>query len=412
MPFKKTVNSSTVSLKTKSEKNLKIFTRLFFILIMLWVGRNAIFIRPRENYSSIDMLALIQIGVVMMIFVLLFLSPMAGFWKQIKNSSIKFYLIYLLFGAVSALWSVNPAYSLYRAMEALALSISILYFCSSAMTQENSIRRSQLIMWSTLLASWVGLVLLFGFSFSLRHNGFGAIAALTCCFFAALFLADRKKRNHKILFQIGLGFIFILISMSLASWWSFWFGIFYCSLFIRHKGLLIILVLIGTTIFMTVEQDTRRSLLLRDKSTENLSSMTGRKILWADYMWASKKRPLLGYGYAMGAREVGARYTTNTHNVFFGALLGVGWVGVAILGLFIISLALELLRYRHHRNPAWIASAAGMAAGWLNTMSLSILGEQFILATTIFMALLGLHLFFLSQEKYQPLFRTKYIIRW
>lgn len=373
--------------------------QMLYILIMLWVGRIAIFIRRREGYAGIDTLAMVQIGIVMMIFVLIFFSPMADFRKQIKNSSLKFYLIYLLLGAVSALWSVNPVYSLYRAMEAFGLSTAILYFCSSATTIEEGLRRVQLIMWPTLLANWGGLILLIGFSLQLKLNGFGAIAALISCFFSVLFLADKKNHSRKVFFQAGAGLFFVGISMSLASWWSFWFGVFYFSLFTRRKGLVIILALIGITLFYTVDQDARRAFLLRDKSQEGLSSMTGRKILWTDYWAASQKRPLLGYGFAMGAREVGAIYATNTHNVFFAALLGVGWVGVTLLGLFIVSLALELIRYRHFRHPTWLACASAIAAGWLNNMSVSILGEQFLLSTAIFVSLLGLHLFFLQQEK-------------
>jgi len=392
-----------------SSKAARTRMRLVYILIMLWVGRNAIFIRQRSgtDYASVDMLAMIQIGVVIIILVYLFFSPMASFWRQIKNSSLKFYFIYLILGVASALWSVNPSFSLYRAMEAVALSAAVLYFCASATTPEEGIRRVQLIMWPTLLANWVGLILLIGFSLRLRLNGFGAIAALTTCFFAAWILAGREKRNRKKLFQVGLGLFFVLISMSLASWWSFWFGVCYCAFFTRRRILLFSLVLVGGILFFTVGQDTRERLIILDKQYETLESMTGRKTLWADYMAASKERPLLGFGFAMGAREVGRRYTTNTHNVFFAALLGVGWVGVAVLGLFFISLALELLRYRHVRHPVWLACASALAAGCLNTMSVSILGEQFSLATTVFVALLGLHMVFLREAKQQLLENQK-----
>lgn len=425
MPVEHAANTSGSPVKRRQacdtpspSKISRLRVRLIYILIMLWVGRIAIFIRQREGYADVDMLAMIQAGIVMMILVLLFLSPLADFRQQIKNSSLKFYFIYLMLGAASALWSVNPSYSLYRAMEAFALSAAILYFCASATTPEEGIYRVQLIMWPTLLANWAGMILLVGFSLRLKHNGFGAIAALTACFFAAWFLAGGENRNRKKLSQAGPGLFFVVISMSLASWWSFWFGVCYCAFFTKRKGLLVILALIGTTLFFTMGQDTRKTLLVRDKQYENLRGMTGRKILWTDYMAASRERPLLGFGFAMGAREVGNIYSTNTHNVFFAALLGVGWVGVIILGLFIISLVLELLRHRHSRHPAWLACASALAAGCLNTMSVSILGEQFILATTVFVALLGLHLVFLKQAKQQlqktrsrrqPRFRPKTI---
>jgi O-antigen ligase len=386
-----------------SAKINKIYVRLIYIFIMLWVARIGLFIRQRDNYAAIDMLALIQIGIVGLIFVFFFLSPTRNFRRQIKNSSLKFYFFYLVLGALSAFWSANPKFSMYRAMEAFALSAAVLYFCMSARTVQEGIQRVQLIMWPSLLLNWLGLILLVGFSWRLRLNGFGAMAALTACFFVAWILADRKSQSWKKFFQAGLGVFFIFISYSLASWWSLWFGVCYCVFFTRHKAMVIFLILVGATLFFMVEQDTRQDLILFDKKYENLQSMTGRDKLWRDYWAASRERPFLGFGFAVGAREVGYRYTTNTHNVFFGALLGLGWVGVAILGLFFISLARELLRYRHFRHPPWLACASAIAAGCLNTMSVSILGEQFNLAAVIFMALLGLHMVFLREAKWRVL---------
>ena len=384
---------------TRTLRAVTIRSWLIYICVMLWVGRIAIFIRQREDYAAIDIFALVQIAAVMMILFFFLIFPKWSFLKQIQKSSLKFYFIYLVLGAVSALWSINPKYSLYRAVEALAMSAAVLYFCVSAMTIEECVRRVKFIMWPTLISSWIGLILFGGISLHLRLNGFGAIAALTATFFAAWIIADKDKQNRKHFFQMGLGLFLVFVSFSLASWWSFWFGICYCAFFARNKTLVIALIMIGLMIFFAIDRDTRQRLLLFDKQYENLGQMTGRKVLWEDYMRASKERPMIGFGFAMGAREVGSRYTTNTHNVFFAALMSAGWVGVVVLGFFFISLALEMLRYRHFRNPLWLACASALAAGCLNTMSVSILGEQFNLAAVVFVALLGLHLKFLQEAK-------------
>ena len=381
----------------------KIRIRLFYILIMLWVGRSAIFIRQRDDYASIDLLAIIQIIIVIMILFLLFFPLKVEFVRLIKKTSLKYYFLYLIIGAISALWSLNPKYSLYRAMEAFAMSGAILYFCASAETLEESIRRVQLIVWPTLLANWLGLIILIGFSLRLRLNGFGAIATLTATFFAAWLLAGRGKYNLKNLLQAVLGLFFVFISFSLASWWSFWFGICYCAAFTKRKGLIIVLVLIGVSLFLLADQNMRKEVMLFDKQYDNVGSMTGRKVLWTDYFEASKKRPFLGYGFAVGAREVAKKYATNAHNMFFGALLGTGLLGVCIGVLFFFSIARELIRLRHYKNPVWLACVSGLVAGCLNNMSLSIIGEQFILATVVLVSLLGLHLFLLKMNRQQLL---------
>jgi len=387
----------------KKIKIHKIRIRLFYVLIMLWVGRSAIFIRRRDDYASIDLLAMVQIVIVIILLFLLFSPLKVEFVRLIKKTSLKYYFLYLILGAISALWSLNPKYSLYRAMEAFAMSGAILYFCASAETLDESIRRVQLIVWPTLLANWLGLIILMGFSLRLRLNGFGAIATLTATFFAAWLLSIRSKYNPKNLLQAALGLFFVFVSFSLASWWSFWFGICYCAVFTKRKGLIVALVLTGVSLFLLADQNTRQEIMLFDKQYDNVGSLHGRKILWTDYWQASQKRPLLGYGFAIGAREAGKIYNTNAHNMFFGALLSIGWIGVCFGALFFFAFARELLMHRHHKNPVWLACASAIAAGCLNSMSVSIIGEQFNLAAVIFLSLLGLHLFFLKTKRQQLL---------
>lgn len=372
-----------------------------YILVMAWVARNTLFRRGRtgEYYSVVDTMAMLQIGIVAAIILFLLTTPLRAFWRQIKTSSLKFYFLYYAFAALSALWSINPMFSFYRAIEVLALSSAVIYFCVNTSGLEESIRRVQLMLWSALLVGALGAALHTGFSLTLRSNGLGATAAMTACFFVAWALATHGRKDRTLWSQGSVGIFVVLSSMSLASWWSFWFGLSYCSMLIRKKALILFLVLLGAGFFFSLSPDVRHSLLLRDKDSENLEKMTGRTILWKDYMAASSDRPWLGFGFAMGAREVGRIYTTTTHNAFYGALLGMGWVGVGCWVLLALTLIRELLRYRHAFHPAWLGCAAALAAGALNSMSLSIVAEQWIPSTTVFVALLALHLSYLKQQK-------------
>jgi O-antigen ligase len=222
---------------------------------------------------------------------------------------------------------------------------------------------------------------------------------MTASFFVGWILAGRDTKDRKRLLQGGAGVVLVLVSMSLASWWSFWFGVCYCAVFTRRKAIVFFIFVIGTVLFFSLGADLRQSLLVRDKTQEKIETLSGRTLLWDDYMAASAERPLLGFGYAIGARMVSSIYSTNTHNSFYGALIGTGWVGVGIWVVFILALGIELLRYRHHRYPVWLACAAALAAGGLNSMSLSLLAENWHPATTVFMAFLGLHLCFLREAK-------------
>jgi len=386
---------------------VKVQTKLLFILAMLWVARNTILIRkrPGDMYTAMDTMALLQVGIVLAILAILLLGPGLNLWAQIKKTSIIFYIIYYVLAVFSAVWSLSPGFSFYRALEVLALSMAVLHFCTSGINVEENLKRVRLVVWCTVLMLILGTAHHLSIS-NLRNNTLGAAAAMTASFFITWILAGRAQKDRKRLIQGVVGVVIVLLSFSLASWWAFWFGICYCSLFSRRKAHIVGLFIIGLLIFFLLGTDTRENLLVRDKTSDQIGSMTGRKTLWVDYWAASMDSPLIGFGFSVGAREVGTRHTTNTHNMFFGALLGLGWVGVACWILFFFALGAELLKYRHSSNPAWLACAAALAAGSMNSMSLSVLSEQWSASTTVFVAFLGLHMSFIQEVKQKNQERT------
>lgn len=379
----------------------KKYAWLLYVLVVMWVARNTVFIRQRADaaYAAVDTMAILQIGIVLAIIAVILQCPYMRAWRRIKGTSLKYYFFYYLLSAVFALWSINPKYSLYRSVEVLALSAGVLLFCLSDPDIQKCIQRTRIMVWTTIILFILSVVRLKGLGPILQDNGLGAAAAMSACFFLGWVLAVKAGNNRKRLIQGGASTVLVVITMSLASWWSFWFGIVYCSLFTRRKGLIIALFLCGATLFFMLGTDTRENLLIRDKTIEQVLEGHGRKMLWENYLEVSGESPLVGFGFAMGAREVGAYYKTNTHNTFFAALLGMGWIGVGVWVLFIGSFLSELFQYRHSSNPVWLGCAAALAAGGLNSMSLSILGEQWHPATTVFMAFLSLHAGFVLQAK-------------
>lgn len=374
---------------------------MLYALVMLWVARNTVLIRRRagDAYAAVDPMAMLQILIVLAIIAVIFTCPYSRVLRRINQTSLKFYFFYYLLSAVFAVWSINPKYSLYRSVEVLALSAGVLFYCLSDSDIKRCMQRTRIMVWSTIILFILGVVRLKGLGLTLRDNGLGAAAAMAACFFIAQYLSGGDRNNRNLLYQGGAATLLVVITMSLASWWSFWFGIIYFSLFTRRKALIISLFLVGAILFFMLGTDTRENLLIRDKTIEQVMEGHGRKLLWENFFDVSAESPLVGFGFAMGAREVGAYYTTNTHNTFFAALLGMGWIGVGIWGVFIFSFLSELFQYRHSSNPLWLACAAALAAGGLNSMSISLLGEQWHPATTVFMAFLSLHAGFVLKAK-------------
>ena len=377
-----------------------------YILVMLWIVRNTILVRrrPGDLYTVIDPMAFFQIAIVVTILVILLIGPGSRYLSRFMQTSLKFYFFYYGLAAASMMWSLSPQFSIYRAVEVLALSMAVLIFCNSGSNVEENIRRTIIIIWSVVMMIAFGTAL-HGSVWNLRNNTLGAAAAMAACFFAAWILADRDIKDRKRLIQGIIGVLIVFLSLSLASWWAFWFGICYVALFSRRKAEIVILFILGAVLFFSLGTDTRDNLLIRDKQYEDLNTLHGRKIIWEYYMAVSEERPVLGFGFSVGARELGSVYTTNTHNMFFGALIGLGWTGVGCWIFFFGFLAMELIRYRHALHPAWLGCAAALAAGTLNSMSLSIIAEQWNPSTTVFVALLGLHISFLQEAK--PAGRSK-----
>jgi hypothetical protein len=392
----------------KSLSNLKIFKKIYnrkigliYLMIMCWIARNSIFLRQRqgEHYSDVDNFAMIQIAVVGIITLILLTMPLKQFIRQMMSSSLQWYFSYYILAAILFFSSANPAFSLYRAIEVIVMSSAVLFFCMHACSLNESMQRTRIIIWSVLLLTVFGMALRGEGGLVWQSNGLGATAAMVACFLSTWLMAAGFKRNRTLLLQGVVSTFFMFTSLSLASWWSFWLGIICCGLVKKNKILVFILFIVGLSLFSLIDTGTQEELLTRGRDEQSLSHMTGRKLLWNDYMVASGEKPLLGYGFAIGAREVGSIYTTNTHNSFFAALMGMGWVGVAIWIVFFCKLAFELFQFRHSLHPAWLATASALAAGCLNSMSLSIFAEQWIISTTVFVAFLGLHASFLRQAK-------------
>jgi hypothetical protein len=382
---------------------------LLFALAMAWVARNTIGIRRRSGafYDAIDTMAMVQIGIVAAIFLVILNCPVSKIWKRVRQTSLTYYFLFYLAACALAVFSLNPKYSLYRAGEVIALSAAVILFCLNGSTVEKTVQRTLLVAWSTIGLMVLAAIKMRGLGLTLRDNGLGAAAAMTACFFVVWVLIGGFTRNRKLLIQCGVATALVVMSMSLGSWWSFWFGISYASLFTKRKAVIIALSVLGVALFLILGADTRENLLIRDKTIEEVMNAHGRKLLWENYLEISSESPLVGYGFTMGAREAGAHYTTHAHNAFFGALLGVGWIGIGIWVCFIVKLLTELFHYGHALRPIWLACAAALAAGALNSMSISMIAEQWHPATTVFVAFLALHGRFVLQSRSVRLARRR-----
>jgi len=87
------------------------------------------------------------------------------------------------------------------------------------------------------------------------------------------------------------------------------------------------------------------------------SSLTGRSEIWADLVPAAMSRPILGHGFfSFSARKISKQYA-NSHNGYLEVILGLGFVGLFLVSVFVLSSfrkAQRELRFEYDWAVLWI----------------------------------------------------------
>ena len=137
---------------------LPLASRLEAILLsgcaLALLTRITVFIRQRgeEAFDRVDTAAALQIGLVVVTALLLaaFASSLRNLWIRLARSSAQAWLAYLALGVLSAIWSLHPAYSMYRAVEVLSQTLALLVVIGSAPEAKDAERRCLGLAWAAL----------------------------------------------------------------------------------------------------------------------------------------------------------------------------------------------------------------------------------------------------------------------
>jgi O-antigen ligase len=378
-----------------SLKRLQI--KLLMLLPLAWVVRNTFFLRQRSGvfYSSVDQAAIIQIIIVALTVLVILTSKPALFWKDLKGTSGRWWVILYIFGIMSFFWSNNPSYSAYRALEYLILSIALMLVILNSADKNTAEKNVLAMTWSVLACE----IFAQGFSqdFSLtgmRSNSSGATAVMIACYSWGEVLS-RGRESKRILMVSGIISTFlVLTSLSTGSWWALLIGGTFITLFSRRKLFLFLLLILLIVTFAYIDQASLDQFIYRQKSGMTFEqALSGREMLWGSYWLAFQEKPLLGYGFAMAAREVGQFYATNTHNFIFAIAVGLGTIGLAIFIVYLVKLMFELKRNLKFGSISAIGLFSALISGFVNGMSFSFIGECWAPSSYVFVCLFSLHLY-------------------
>lgn len=367
------------------------FDNLLFFLLMAWVFRYTWLIRqrPAELFQYVDRQALLQIAIVLLVGLLIAIYYGTKTLRIVSGETTLWWFLYGLFGFVSASWSIYRAFSAYRSVEVIVMSLCVLLAIKNKGNILGIERRTMILGVLVVTMEVTGSLINFGI---LRDNSYGASAGMLATYSVVILLHSKlKTRRLRLVQQIAIwGTVAVLVSMSLASWWSYLIGI--CLGWPKNRRYVLSALLLAVFVCVPslLPDKAIRSLVFRGKSDRSIMSFHGRVTLWKSYWDAHYRHPYVGSGFACGGRALGITYATHTHSSFFGALMGCGWIGVLLLLCFSISCFFRA----KSDGMCWYAEKAACRAalvmGMANSLSHAFIGEQWMPPTVVFVAFLGL----------------------
>lgn len=293
--------------------------------------------RDLDAYSAIDFSALVFIAYAFVCFIVA--------WKSLYKSKSPFgqllmtktplvwFIVFTIYGGISMLWSVSFTLTAFRAFECMAMILLIAAIMQSLFT---TCRTDKIIDWVIL---YVVVEILFSLLRTLRWTT--SPSALlessqmmsTVFFFLALYY-PKKRWYHYLIMVMALfsGSTVAYIGMAAGSISVLWTNT-------KHKVPIFLGVLaVATTIVVIGPEKVLKETIFYDKESISLEETSGRDKLMEVAIETMETHPW-GLGFFAGepvvlySRDLGA---INAHNSLFSAGIGLGYIGVLVMGIFLI----------------------------------------------------------------------------
>jgi O-antigen ligase len=374
---------------------------VLWLLVLGLIARVTVLIRQRagSEFTSIDPLAAAEIALVFLTGIYVLASPrFQQATKLIKRTSVGMLLLFYVLGAVSAAWSPNPAFSLFRAVEVIVEILAVfvaMSYCRDFIAAERT------MLWVSLIAILLttSVTIRFnGLQFSMaawHTNSYTASAAIVLCYCCGELFAFPGPRRRRFLIAMAIiGAAFVVLGTSSGSFIACICGIAVASLLARNRGLAIGLIFVAVVVGAVASGGDVSALLFPGKTENEISTMSNRLELWQVYMEQIKESPILGYGFAVIARLADTTYETNTHNFVLAVLGGTGAVGMFIILIWVGWLFKEIYRSVKFQQAGARGSAAAMTAALVNSMGCAYIGEIWAPPTLVFICLLSFYAIF------------------
>jgi O-antigen ligase len=368
--------------------------------------------RAGTDFARVDTYAAIEIALVVLTCLMLAFRPslLLRVWKGLKQTSGRLLSLFFVIAMASAVWSVMPSYTFFRAGEFAVESLAILTVLACAGSFSRAERIAIFSAFCIVFMDAFGNIL-GGLNLALLHsNSLGASAVMLFCYGLGEALVHQGKDRQRFIAMAGLALSFVFVSRSLASWWCVLLGVSLAFFLSRSQRMFFLLgiIVLGLGIWFAGVQKLQ-PVIDPHGEIDKMQTLHGRELLWNDYWKTIRENPWTGVGYAVGPRVAGSVYTTNAHNSAIAVLLGTGLVGGIFLLLSLLLGFREALSACRARQPGAIGAVTALIAGSVNSMSISVFGDAWAPSSFVFMMFYSFFLFAVLRPQ---LAAQRFRLRW
>ncbi|WP_338242926.1 O-antigen ligase family protein [Aurantiacibacter hainanensis] len=344
-------------------KLTRAFDVALWTLLLIALARTTVLVRRRDTseFDAVDISATIAIVIVAAIIGLLVLHPRSRqVLGSLRESSVILVPVYFVLAALTALWSLRPDFTVFRALEVLTFFAAMFVLIAGFRDWRNAERAMLTVLMTVTVLSFLQRALFVGLSFEGLHTNVYTVTAGMGFLYALgeSFRADAERRRALRRWMVVF-LAFAIAGTSAGSNIGIACGVLAMLPFLPPSRIILVpigIACVAIIVVLGTSEEFLSSTLLSGRSIEDAQSLTGRMDLWRAYFDAFAERPLIGHGFAVVARlgdQFGTNATTNAHNGFIEALIGLGVFGFALLLIFSIRLVAE----------TWKANRAGIAGG-------------------------------------------------
>lgn len=366
-------------------------------IVLGQVVRDAVFVRQRDptEFAAVDTLNAVAIVLLVTGAFVLFSPRGMLALRQVGESVLGLFLVYFLLCGLSALWSDEWSYTLFRTAQ-LAINVVLTWWILSGF-RDLRLALLFLIRFSSfcVFCGIFGRMRLMGVSLVLRDNATACVAAMSF----VMCLSAWKERTlplSRLLIPGSISLFGLIVARSAAANLSAVVGCVLVMTSGRRSTVLplqlalVVAILAGAWSLLGMERV--RRVLMPDKSRQQVATLHGRVGMWQRYYRGIKERPILGYGFPVGEKRVhvlddGTSFgTASAHNAVVSVAINTGIVGLVLVTLASLRLFSAMGRALSAGFAAATTVTSVLTTGFVNSLSYPVMGSHWYWTTSVVIA--------------------------